>query len=223
MCIFHRDFDYLNPFLESRKRLHLLVFFGPLVLGKPLVKKMRVYIKFCLLWFRIQDISTNALVEMSWILNWIELQWGKVKWMLCGTNMPVSKRGGGVKLKFDWQERTPKSRKLLKNLNINQNVQPICEHANRCYLPCPPSAPLTINIWGGKMDFSGRKYFLQIFPSGSITILFGKQKQTERRSWIWKDRRISYSFDAMTGQWDWKRKYLQIFENIWCHDWSVNR
>ena len=42
-----RDFDYLNPFLESRKTLHLLAFLGPLVLGKPLVKKMRVYMTFC--------------------------------------------------------------------------------------------------------------------------------------------------------------------------------
>ena len=90
--------------------------------------------------------------------------------------------------------------------------------------PCSPSRTLTMNIWGGKMDFSGRKYFLQIFPSASITILFGKQKQTERRSWIWKDRRISYSFDAMTGQWDWERKYLQIFENIWTYlmPWLVS-
>ena len=29
MCIFHRDFDYLNPFLESRKTLHTYIFLGP--------------------------------------------------------------------------------------------------------------------------------------------------------------------------------------------------
>ena len=29
MCIFHRDFDYLNPFLESRKTPHTYIFLGP--------------------------------------------------------------------------------------------------------------------------------------------------------------------------------------------------